>query len=69
MKTTIVHRRLEIFSALFLGNFFLDRRSNEIIDCYNLKNKINELTAVIVKLEAIEKPLLEKLQSVITINA
>ena len=39
------------------------------IDCYNLKNKINELTAVIVKLEAMELSLQEKLQPVMTINA
>lgn len=39
------------------------------IDRYNFKNKINELTAVIAKLEAIEKPLREKLESVITLNA
>ena len=39
------------------------------IDRYNLKNKINELTAVIAKLEAIEKSLLEQVQPVMMINA
>ena len=39
------------------------------MDLYNLKNKINELNPVIVKLEVMEISLLEKLQPVMTINA